>query len=280
MSTYRELLRSSEDVPDRERLLRGLMNWPLSRFICMLDEEAEPEAAAYFLQGISRLRAHEPLQYILGEAPFFGRMFQVDPRVLIPRFDTEILVEEALREIDRRISEEDEDLRVLDLCTGSGCIAVTIRKERPMLRIEASDLSSDALELARLNEQSVTSETGGIRWIQSDLFEKIPDAYDLIVTNPPYISDPVIDGLEPEVRDHEPRLALSGGADGLDILKRIAEEAGGHLRDRGVLLMEIGDEEGPETQRILKENGFKDLRIIRDLSGRDRVVKARKEEND
>ena len=279
MSTYRELLRSAADVPDRERLLRGLMKWSLKKYICALDDEASPAEEERFLQGVQRLRAHEPLQYILGEAPFYGRIFRVDRRVLIPRFDTEILAEEALRVIDRRISEGEETLRVLDLCTGSGCIAVTLREERPMIRIDASDISPEALELARSNEYFVTGIKGRIRFIQSDLFAEIPDAYDLIVTNPPYIRDAVIEGLDPEVRDHEPRLALSGGADGLRITRRIAEEAGAHLRAKGTLLMEIGDEQGPDTHRIFEEKGYRDLRIIKDLAGRDRVLSARKGEN-
>ncbi len=240
-----------------------------------LDEEAGPETEKKFREAAERLRAHEPLQYVLGEAPFYGRTFRVDSRVLIPRFDTEILIEEALRKIDERLAQGTEKLRVLDLCTGSGCIAVTLQEERPCITADASDLSPDALDLARSNEAFVTGHEGRVRWIHSDLFEKITERYDLIVTNPPYVSEPVIVTLDPEVREHEPQLALSGGRDGLDVIRRIAGEAGAHLREQGVLLMEIGDEQGPDVLRIFEEKGYKDLKILKDLAGRDRVLSAR-----
>ncbi len=275
MSTYRALLGGFPDLPDRERLLRGLQKWSLGEMIRALDEEAGPETEKKFLEAAERLRAHEPLQYVLGEAPFYGRTFRVDSRVLIPRFDTEILIEEALRKIDERLAQGTEKLRVLDLCTGSGCIAVTLLEERPCITADASDLSPDALDLARSNEAFVTGHEGRIRWIHSDLFEKITERYDLIVTNPPYVSEPVIATLDPEVREHEPQLALSGGRDGLDVIRRIAGEAGAHLREQGVLLMEIGDEQGPDVLRIFGEKGYKDLRILKDLAGRDRVLSAR-----
>jgi release factor glutamine methyltransferase len=240
-----------------------------------LDEEAGPETEKKFLEAAERLRAHEPLQYVLGEAPFYGRTFRVDSRVLIPRFDTEILIEEALRKIDERLAQGTEKLRALDLCTGSGCIAVTLLEERPCITADASDLSPDALDLARSNEAFVTGHEGRIRWIHIDLFEKITERYDLIVTNPPYVSEPVIATLDPEVHEHEPQLARSGGRDGLDVIRRIAGEAGAHLREQGVLLMEIGDEQGPDVLRIFEEKGYKDLKILKDLAGRDRVLSAR-----
>ncbi len=275
MSTYRALLGGFPDLPDRERLLRGLQKLSLGEMIRALDEEAGPETEKKFLEAAERLRAHEPLQYVLGEAPFYGRTFRVDSRVLIPRFDTEILIEEALRKIDERLAQGTEKLRVLDLCTGSGCIAVTLLEERPCITADASDLSPDALDLARSNEAFVTGHEGRVRWIHSDLFEKITERYDLIVTNPPYVSEPVIATLDPEVREHEPQLALSGGRDGLDVIRRIAGEAGAHLREQGVLLMEIGDEQGPDVLRIFEEKGYKDLKILKDLAGRDRVLSAR-----
>ena len=274
--TFRELLKRSEDVPDRERLLTGIMHWPYGALLLHEDEEADPETAERFLQGVRRLRAHEPLQYVLGEAPFYGRMFLVDERVLIPRFDTEILVAEALR-ILRDIEKKDRRTRrVLDLCTGSGCIGLTLRLEAPGISLDASDLSRDALAVAKKNEERLLPGNDGIRWIQSDLFREITDTYDLIVTNPPYIKSGDILTLDPEVRDHEPVGALSGGEDGLRFIRRIAEEAPSHLSEDGRILVEIGDEEGADALKIFEENGWRKISVLKDLAGRDRVLSAHK----
>ena len=274
--TFRELLRRFEDVPDRERLLTGIMHWTYGALLLHEDEEADPETVERFLQGVRRLRAHEPLQYVLGEAPFYGRMFLVDERVLIPRFDTEILVAEALR-ILRDIEKKDRrTLRVLDLCTGSGCIGLTLRLEAPDISLDASDLKRDALAVAKKNEERLLPGNDGIRWIQSDLFREITDTYDLIVTNPPYIKSGDIPTLDPEVRDHEPVGALSGGEDGLRFIRRIAKEAPSHLSEDGRILVEIGDEEGADALKIFEENGWRKISVLKDLAGRDRVLSAHK----
>ena len=274
--TFRELLRSASDVPDRERLLSGLRHWSFGESVLHENEEADPETEAMFLRGTERLRAHEPLQYILGEAPFYGRMFLVNEHVLIPRFDTEILVEEALVSLRDIRKEGHLTPSVLDLCTGSGCIAVTLLLEEPGIALQGSDLSAEALSAAKRNEERLAGTTGTIRFVQSDLFQEIHDVFDLVVTNPPYIRDADIETLDPEVRDHEPRIALSGGEDGLIFVRRIAEEALPHLNDGGRILMEIGDEQGTDAVKIFEYNGFREVRIIRDLTGRDRVLSARK----
>ena len=277
--TYRELLKTCPQLPDRERLLRGIMGWSLGEEILHLDEEAVPEDEVHFLEGVRRLLSHEPLQYILGEAPFYGRSFKVDSAVLIPRFDTEILVEKALSGIDERIREGEEHPSVLDLCTGSGCIAVTLLLERAEIRITASDISKEALTIAEENASGLLGEDQKIRFVNSDLFENINGPFDLIVTNPPYIRTADLRDLDPEVRDHEPGGALDGGEDGLCYVRRIAREASGYLKDHGLLLMEIGDEEGADAIRIFENEGYEDIKVFPDLSGKDRVLSARKGNN-
>ena len=277
--TYRELLKSCADVPDRERLLDGLMNWSFGEHLLRQDEDAAPEEVRRFQEGIRRLRAHEPLQYVLGEAPFYGRSFKVDRRVLIPRFDTEILLENALSVIDEIRPHGTEEPSVLDLCTGSGCIAVTLLLERLGITVTASDIREEALSLARENAERLLGKAQKIRFQKSDLLDDIAGTFDLIVTNPPYIRTEDLFSLDPEVRDHEPVCALDGGEDGLVLIRRIAAEARDHLKADGRLLMEIGDEEGPETLRIFEDNGYEDLKILKDLSQRDRVLTARKGRN-
>ena len=286
--TWRELLQNDPDVPDRKRLLLCLKKWTLREFLLFQNDQTDAETLSVYESGIRRLRDHEPLQYILGEAPFYGRTFRVDPNVLIPRFDTEILTELALREIDRCLKASDPEtsavrpqgVQVLDLCTGSGCIALTLLLERPGISVTASDISAGALQTARLNESLLTDGIRPVRWVLSDLFQKIEGRFELIVTNPPYIRTSDIQKLDPEVRDHEPFSALDGGADGLSFIRRIACEARDHLTDHAAIVMEIGDEEGEEAARIFREAGYADVRIHPDLTGRDRAVSARKGRND
>ena len=277
--TYRELINSCPDVSDREALLRGIMNWSLGEFLRYAEDEAAPETVMRFRNGVERLRSHEPLQYVLGEAPFYGRMFLVDRRVLIPRFDTEILLQAALQKVLELKAKGVERPRVLDLCTGSGCIALTLLLECPDISLSASDVSADALEVSRENARRLTGSEESVRWIQSDLFEQLDGVYDLIVSNPPYIKNADLPGLDPEVRDHEPHTALLGGEDGLCFIKRIAREAKEHLSLMGRILMEIGDEEGEDVRRLFEEEAYEGLRILRDLAGRDRVVTARRGRN-
>ncbi|MBR5738846.1 MAG: peptide chain release factor N(5)-glutamine methyltransferase, partial [Lachnospiraceae bacterium] len=213
-----------------------------------------------------RLAGNEPLQYVLQKAPFYGRDFFVDQRVLIPRFDSEILVQEALKAIP-----ESATCKVLDCCTGSGCLGLTILAERPSVRMTLSDLSADALTVAAVNAKAMQFSPALV-W--SDLFTQIEETFSVIVCNPPYIPTAVIGTLDENVRDHEPRIALDGGKDGLHFYRRIAAEAGAHLEKGGLLFLEIGFDQGKAVFRLLSEAGFRDIRIIKDLSGLDRVVKA------
>ena len=229
-----------------------------------------------------------PLQYVIGSANFCGIDLAVDERVLIPRPETEVLVEAALIELRKApaapclkgMAEAAETLgvsmspRVLDLCTGSGAIAAAIASELPSAKITATDLSPKAFMLARVNLRPYKN----VEVLRGDLFEALPNdaqPFDAILTNPPYIPSMVIDSLQREVKDHEPRMALDGGEDGLEIIKRIIGEAPDHLVTGGTLFMEIGDDQGAQVLSLAAENGrYREASVLKDLNGRDRVLRA------
>jgi release factor glutamine methyltransferase len=204
----------------------------------------------------------EPLQYILGEWEFMGLPFYVDERALIPRQDTELLCEKALEIIKTQHSKS-----VLDLCTGSGCLAVSITKlAEADLAVTASDVSAEALALAKENA-ALNGVDASIGWVESDLFEKIPGMFDLIVCNPPYLTRSDMEHLQAEV-SFEPRLALFGGTEGLDFYRRIATEYKAHLTPGGTLLLEIGSTQA-ESVSALFENK---VSVFNDLCGNPRVI--------
>ncbi len=217
-----------------------------------------------------RRRTLEPVAYLRGFREFYGRPFRVDKRVLVPRPDTEILVEVALS----RLRGRDLGARVVDLCTGSGCVAITLKLERPTITVDATDLSEGAIEVARDNAQRLGA-VWNVRFAVGDLFAPLgaprPN-YDLVVANPPYIPTGDIAGLQPDIRDHEPHLALDGGRDGLDFVRRIAREAPSWLRPGGALAMEIGAGQAAEVERILRASGFDDVTRTKDYGGHERVV--------
>jgi len=227
---------------------------------------------------INRRAAGEPLQYITGEQYFFGHRFLVDARVLIPRPETECLVERAVGYLQAREGAK----RVLDLCTGSGAIAVSISKACPYLEISASDISEQALAVAEENAQRL-GVTGNIKFIKSDLFNGLGcdplhdgprEKYDLIVTNPPYIRTDELHSLQREIRGHEPLSALDGGADGLAFYRRIAAEARAWLCAGGCLMAEIGYDQARDASVIFKTAGFQTVEIFQDLAGYDRILTA------
>lgn len=209
---------------------------------------------------ISKRAERIPVQHLTSVQEFMGLTFRVNEHVLVPRQDTEILVEEALKRCR-------PDMEVLDMCTGSGCIAISLAK-LGRANVTAVDISQEALQVAvdngRTNEVSVD-------WRESNLFEKIPETYQMIVSNPPYIRTDVIETLSPEVREHEPKLALDGTADGLYFYREITRQAVTHLADGGWLLYEIGHDQGDAVKAIMSET-FSDVTVIKDLAGLDRVV--------
>lgn len=212
-----------------------------------------------------------PLQYITGIQCFMGYDFETTPDVLIPRFDTEVLVEQANRLIQDIHSDK---MSVLDMCCGSGCIGLSVALMNQNIHIDLCDISDSAIALTTKNAKRL--EVSDYTVIKSDLFDKIDKRYDMILSNPPYIESKVIDGLMPEVRDHEPRLALDGDADGLKFYKAITENAESYLNEKGYILFEIGNHQAHDVQQLLVDKHFEDVRVVKDLAENDRVVIGRK----
>lgn len=226
-----------------------------------LTEEQRAQQETYEVM-IDRRSARVPLQQILGSQEFMGLTFRVTPDVLIPRQDTETLVEEALKVVK-------PGMKVLDLCTGSGCIIVSIVHNVPEVEGTATDISKQALlvakENAKLNQVSVTFE-------RSDLFDNVTGTYDVIVSNPPYIRTGEVVKLMPEVQEFEPMEALDGKEDGLYFYRKIIKECKAYLKPGGHILFEIGYDQGEAVSGLLKEAGFKNVTVIKDLAHNDRVV--------
>ncbi|GHV68859.1 release factor glutamine methyltransferase [Spirochaetia bacterium] len=210
--------------------------------------------------------------YILGRREFRGLEFGVNHQVLVPRPDTEILVEAVLDWVKKQANRDGPPLKVLDLCTGSGAVAIALKHEGPELSVTASDISAGALEIAAANAARLLGSDDTVTFIQSDLFENIADVpFDLIIANPPYIASGLIDGLAPEVR-REPRLALDGGEDGLDLIRRIIHEAPGQLRKGGAIFLEADSRQIDSIRQILEKEGFGDIEVRKDLAGLQRVI--------
>jgi release factor glutamine methyltransferase len=211
----------------------------------------------------ARRRSGEPMAYLLGQREFYGRRFRVDPSVLIPRPETECLIEVALRHLQDRDSP-----RVLDLGTGSGCIAITLALERPDARVVASELSEAALTVARANALELGAR---VEFLQGDWYAPTPGRFDLIISNPPYVAaeDPHLARL-----GAEPRRALTDDGDGLSCLRAITAQAGAHLAEGGFLLVEHGYDQGLAVRELMRRSGFRSVRTLNDLAGRERVCLA------
>ena len=286
--TLRELLNIGTDllkkqgnedaVTESELLLCHLLNKDRIYLYAYGREPADEDLCQTFFDLLQRRADGTPLQYILGTVEFMGIPLTVNESVLIPRQDTELLAEEALKELSK-LTRLLRHHQVLDLCTGSGALAISIAKLDRKARVTAADLSEEALEVARKNA-AAAGVTDTIHFCQGDLFEALDGQgpFDLILSNPPYIATDVIDTLAVEIRDHEPRMALDGGTDGLDLIRRIMEEASRHMKPGGLLLMEIGYDQGNAVRALAlsQKNPFIRARILRDLNGNDRVLKARK----
>lgn len=271
---YREALAEGTAILEKAQIDTARLDaWYLLEHVCHItrqyyylhDEERlkEDEQQEYEL-AIRKRAERVPLQYITGEQEFMGMTFKVNPSVLIPRQDTEILVEEILKLC------KPED-RVLDLCTGSGCIIISMVRNLPSLEAYAGDISRQAInvakENAKLNQTAVVFE-------KSNLFEAFSGKFDIIVSNPPYIPSAEIPKLMPEVRDFEPHEALDGLEDGLFFYRKIVAGSVEYLADNGILCMEIGYDQGPAVTEMMKQFGFLDITVTKDLAGLDRVIRG------
>ena len=255
------------EVPDAD-----IDAWYLLSYVTGLDR------AAFFLHGeepmaepdmiryrdlVTKRGERIPLQHLTGEQEFMGLDFHVNEHVLIPRQDTECLVERVLPYVDGK--------RVLDVCTGSGCIAIAIAKLGKPFIVHGVDISEEALAVAR---QNATELNASVELFAGDLMTKMDGQYDVIVSNPPYIPPSVIEGLMPEVRLHEPMLALDGGQDGLEFYRRIAGQAVTRLAPNGRLFLEIGCEQAAAVAGILQKQGYREVQVFQDLAGKDRIVQC------
>lgn len=249
-----------------------MTHYLLNRMQPLPDSGPARGATDLYREMIGKRRRRVPLQQILGCQEFMGLEFCVNRHVLIPRQDTETLVELVLEE-------HEEGDRLLDLCTGSGCIAVSLAVRGKFSSVTATDISREALHVAKRNGERLFA--GAIAFYQGDLFAALPaeasgscPGFDIITANPPYIPTAVIRTLQPEVRDHEPVLALDGSGDGVYYYRRIAAKARDYLTDRGRLYLEIGHDQGDVVSGILDSHGYRNIRVVKDLPGNDRVVCA------
>lgn len=273
--TYREAVEfgtkclTDAGVPDA-----ALDAWYLLQMVCKIErsyyyvhgeEDITQDAQKEYEIAVQKRAEHIPLQYIIGEQEFMGLRFKVNSNVLIPRQDTETLVEQVLKIVK-------PGMKVLDLCTGSGCVLISVLKNAPELTGMGSDISKTALFVAKENAKlhEVDAE-----WVRSDLFDNITETFDVIMANPPYIPTGEILSLMPEVRDFEPENALDGGADGLDFYRKIAGQVKDYLNPGGYVYMEIGYDQGEAVSELMRNAGFTEVEVIKDLARNDRVVKGK-----
>ena len=279
---------------ETEYLLSHLLNCKRSGLYLKHDKSLAIDEFQRFMDWLNRRIAREPSQYIIGEQEFWGLEFKVTRDVLIPRPETEILVEEAVKTVRSQESEvrsqntkiHYSELRtpdsklILDLCTGSGCIAVSLAKEIPDCHIYAVDVSEKALYVARENAERHGGVADRINFLQGDLFGplkclKLVKRVDLIVSNPPYIAKTMMKDLQPEIRDYEPEIAVYAGEDGLDFYRRIISEAPKYLAKDGCILLEMGYGQAEEIKKLIEQHkAFEHIDIKKDFAGIDRVIKA------
>jgi len=250
---------------DAELLLASALRCDRVRLYIDVDKPLSAEELARFKPLIQRRGAREPVAYILGTKEFYGRPFEVAPGVFIPRPETELLVRLVLDHLPA-----DSDVRVLDLCSGSGAVGVSIAAERPRAQVDLVELAQDAAEVARRNAEK--HAPGRVRVFCGDLFAALPAAirYDAIAANPPYVPAADEAKLSPDILRHEPHLALFGGEDGLAVTRRIAAGVAGWLAPGGLLVAEIDPSQGRAVRELFGAAGLRDVRVERDLSGVDR----------
>ena len=256
-----------EAALDARLLLEAVCGTNRNDLLVHGEQPVAPEAEEKYLNWIRQRAEHIPLQQLTGEQDFMGLTFSVNEHVLIPRQDTEILVEEVLKELH-------DGMRVLDMCTGSGCILLSLLHYSNDCEGLGVDLSAEALEVAGRNVLKVLTpeKAEHAHFLQSDLFEKVEGKFEIIVSNPPYIASAEVEKLMPEVRDHEPRMALDGTEDGLYFYRCIIEEAGKHLVSSGMLFFEIGYDQGQAVSELMRTEGYCEVQVVQDYAGLDRVV--------
>ena len=247
------------------------------------DQEVDEETEAAYMELIKRRAGRIPLQHITGTQEFMGHTFKVNPDVLIPRQDTETLVEEAARTIQKNPGSKlgfiqklrgAAEWEVLDLCCGSGAIGISLAKICSNIKVTASDISPEAVAMAVKNAADLRAK---VKFTEGDMFRPHKGKkFDMIVSNPPYIRTAMLSILQEEVKDHEPLRALDGGRDGLDFYRIIVKEAADYLKPGGFLMLEIGHDQGEDLRKMLKDDGkYTPAEVIKDLPGKDRVVKCR-----
>jgi release factor glutamine methyltransferase len=254
---------------DASLLLAHILNTNRTKLIAKGTERISEKKCAEFCELIERRANGECTAYIIGKKEFRGLEFEVNSSVLVPRPETETLVETAID-----IIQKNSIINILDLCTGSGAIAISLKNEMPACEITATDISSDALNTAIRNTEKLLSDNL-IKFFQGDLYDALPGSppttYSLIVSNPPYIPSEEIQTLSAEVQN-EPRIALDGGISGLEIIKRIIEKAPDHLQKNGYLLLEVDPRQMEQIKILLEKKGFIDIQLYKDLSGTNRVI--------
>ena len=252
-------------------VLASILNKSKEYLMIHEDEELDQNAQKKYIDGIEKLCNNVPLQYITNKQEFMGLEFFVNEDVLIPQPDTEILVEEVIN-ICKSIF-ENKEIRILDLCTGSGCIGISISKNIDNSKMVLSDISNKTLEVAKVNSIKHNID---LSIIQSDLFDSINDKFDIIVSNPPYIKTEVIKTLDKEVQN-EPELALDGGEDGLKIYRKIIKEAYNYLNDDGYLCLEIGYDQKEDVIKLIEDEGkYTNIYSKKDLGNNDRIIICKK----
>jgi release factor glutamine methyltransferase len=255
---------------DAELLIGAALKLDRVRVYTNFDRPLQPDELAAIRGLVKRRIAREPVAYILGQKEFYGRTFQVDRRVLVPRPETELLVEAALE----RLPKETAGLRVLDVGVGSGAIAVTLAMERPLCLVVGSDRSADALQVAAANARALGAGfPERLSLVRADLLQGLQGPFDLLVSNPPYLRPDELPGASPELK-HEPPGALVSGADGLDALRVLIAGASGRLRPGGHLLLEIGSPQGEAVMALASAAGLAGVKVVRDYAGLPRVLVA------
>jgi release factor glutamine methyltransferase len=257
---------------DARLLAQFVLGWTAEQLLIAAGDPAPPDFAAKYDALVARRAAREPLAYITGAREFWGLPFRVSPAVLIPRPETELIVEATLA----LFPERGAPLSIADACTGSGCVAIAIAHERPLARIVATDISPDALAVARQNAADL-QVADRVRFAQADLLDGVDGPFDLITCNPPYVLRRSRSGLQPEVRDHEPAIALFGGDDGLDVLRRVAAQSAARLKPGGYLICEFGYGQEIEIEALIAATpGLALVELRRDLQGIARIVVVRR----